>query len=44
MADDSITSAPVDAAETDAPTPNNSDSGSEHSKPKPWFKRLSLTT
>ena len=44
MADDSITSAPVDAAETAAPTPNNSDSGSEHSKPKPWFKRLSLTT
>jgi len=44
MADDSITSAPVDAAETATPTPNNSDSGSEHSKPKPWFKRLSLTT
>ena len=36
--------ADVDAAETAAPTPNNSDSGSEHSKPKPWFKRLSLTT
>lgn len=43
MADDSIISAPADI-DGAAPTPNNSDSGSEHSKPKPWFKRLSLTT
>ena len=44
MADDSIISAPADATETVAPTPDSGDNGNGHGKPKPWFKRLSLTT
>ena len=42
MADDSIISAPAD---TDGAAPTTDDSGrSNDGKPKPWFKRLSLTT
>ena len=42
MADDSIISAPADI---DGAAPTIDDSGrSNDGKPKPWFKRLSLTT
>ena len=42
MADDSIISAPADI---DGAAPTTDDSGrSNDGKPKPWFKRLSLTT
>lgn len=44
MADDSIISAPADAAEATPSTPDGGSKGDGHDKPKPWFKRLSLTT
>ena len=44
MADDSIISAPADAAEATPSTPDGGSKGDGHDKPKPWFKRRSLTT
>ncbi|MDE8685652.1 hypothetical protein P0G11_14085, partial [Adlercreutzia rubneri] len=44
MADDSIISAPADAAEATPTTPDGGSNGDGHDNPKPWFKRLSLTT
>ena len=39
MADDSIISAPADAAEATPSTPDGGSKGDGHDKPKPWFKR-----